>query len=128
MEKEDCLKWAKALINGKYKKLTGAMSNVGYADYKPTSCCCLGVLNETLKPKNFKKDRLGETAEAAEISGIISDSDPFIFDVKASEMNDGNVCSEEDLEFLGIPEGGLTHEQIGLLLLLAIESGEHVNI
>jgi len=49
MKKQDCLRWAKALINGKHEKFRGRMSNALHPDKTPTAMCCLGVANEEFK-------------------------------------------------------------------------------
>jgi hypothetical protein len=124
MTKKDCLKWAQALINGEFKKLTGKMSNSRNINEKPMACCCLGVANEVLAGGDFS-DRVRGTAEWLSINGVFkSGANPVIFGVVASRLNDGYNFSS----IMGIDRRGLTHEEIGILLLLAIETGEYKNI
>ena len=49
MKKQDCLRWAKALMNGKHEKLRWRMSNSRNFNETPTATCCLGVANEEFK-------------------------------------------------------------------------------
>jgi len=123
MKKRDCLIWAEALINGEFKKLKGSMSNAQTEGDKPTACCCLGVANEVLL-KDSRYDRLKKVALILSAKGVFkSGANPKIFGLQASMINDG--CYESDYF---VDSEGLTHEQIGILLLLAIETGEHKNI
>lgn len=113
MRKDHCLRWAKALINGKHEKLTGDMSNAKSVRDVPTAMCCLGVANETFKVEGYKKDRLRGTALLLSENDIFKSENPEIFGKHATYINDG-------MDF--------THEEIGMLLLFAIESGEYKNI
>jgi len=119
MKKQDCLRWAKALINGKHEKLRGDMSNALHPDETPTAMCCLGVANEEFKVEGYELDRLRGKAFRLSGADVFSDNNPQIFGVSASVINDGSPI---------VGEEGFTHEQIGILLLLAIESGEYKNI
>lgn len=127
MKKSDARKWANALWSGKYEKLLGRMSN-GCRDKEPTACCCLGVANELFKPKNYKGDRLSGIALDLKREGVLNTADPSIFDYNASLLNDGSRSSFGKACLVGIPKKGLSHKEIALLLDLAIESGEYVNI
>ena len=119
MRKNDCLKWAKALMNGKHEKLRGRMSNSRNFNETPTAMCCLGVANEEFKVNGYELDRLRGKAFRLSGADVFSDNNPQIFGVSASVINDGSPI---------VGEEGFTHEQIGILLLLAIESGEYKNI
>jgi hypothetical protein len=132
MRKDDCMKWAEALINGKFLKYKGAMSDSHYRDEVPNRCCCLGVLNEALKPENYESNRLETVAEECWKYGMIKTEDPVIFGIRAAYLNDGFDHSHCTIakrrvtsRSLGIDKDeGMTHEEIGTLLLFAIESGE----
>lgn len=128
MLKKDARKWRDALYSGKYEKLRGKMSNGG-AGKKPTACCCLGVANETFKIAGHEEDRTSLTAEALVGAGILSHRNPKIFGINASSLNDGfspaGSISEGVYELYGKP---LSHIEVGMLLDLAIESGEYKNI
>lgn len=113
MRKDHCLRWAKALINGKHEKLTGNMSNAKSVDDIPTAMCCLGVANEVFKVEGYEKDRLRGTALLLSRSGILKSNNPKIFGEYTSSINDAL---------------DLTHTEIGILLLFAIESGKYKNI
>ena len=123
MRKNDCLKWAKALINGKHEKLRGRMSNSRNFNETPTAMCCLGVANEEFKVNGYELDRLRGKAFRLSGADVFSDNNPQIFGECASVVNDGPPART-----VGINKSGLTHEQIGILLLFAIESGEYKNI
>lgn len=121
MKKQHCLRWAKALINGKHGKRRGEMSDSSGGE-KPTAMCCLGVLNETFKPMGYKCDRIDIEPKACVKSKIITTG--RVYGVLLSDINDGGIMAQRE----GVSSSGLTHEQIGLLLLFAIESGEYRNI
>jgi hypothetical protein len=123
MKKKDCLTWAEALINGEFEKLRGAMSDAEVESNKPTACCCLGVANEVLL-KDSLCDRLSNVAYSLSAKGVFkSGANPRIFGIEASVINDGDYHHD-----CPVGDEGLTHEQIGILLLLAIETGEYKNI
>jgi dihydroorotase len=46
MKKDDCLRWAKALINGNKNNFRGKMGSPHNSEEKPSELCCLGVANE----------------------------------------------------------------------------------
>jgi hypothetical protein len=123
MRKNDCLRWAKALMNGKHEKLKGRMSNSRNFNETPTAMCCLGVANEEFKVEGYELDRVEGAAGILWKVGILGNHNPQIFGECASVINDGPPARTA-----GINKGGLTHEQIGILLLFAIESGEYKNI
>jgi len=117
MRKNDCLRWAKALINGKHEKLKGRMSNSRNFNETPTAMCCLGVANEEFKVEGYELDRMDGAAFSLSKAKVLSRSNPKVFGLSCYTINDGRPVV-----------GGLTHEQIGILLLFAIESGEYKNI
>ena len=119
MKKQDCLRWAKALINGKHEKLTGRMSNSRNSEEKPSAMCCLGVANEEFKVEGYELDRMDGAAFSLSKAKVFSRSNPKVFGLSCYTINDGRPI---------VGQIGLTHEQIGILLLLAIESGEYKNI
>ena len=119
MRKNDCLRWAKALINGKHEKLRGDMSNALHPDETPTAMCCLGVANEEFKVNGYERDRVDGAAFSLSRAKVFSRSNPKVFGLSCYTLNDGRPI---------VGQISLTHEQIGILLLLAIESGEYKNI
>jgi len=123
MKKQDCLRWAKALMNGKHEKLRGRMSNSRNFNETPTAMCCLGVANEEFQVEGYERDRLRGKAFRLSLADVFSDNNPQIFGECASVINDG-----PPVRTAGINKGGLTHEQIGILLLFATETGEYKNI
>jgi hypothetical protein len=120
MRKNDCLRWAKALINGKHEKLRGRMSNSRNSEEKPSAMCCLGVANEEFKVNGYERDRMDGAAFSLSKAKVLSRSNPEVFGLSCYTLNDGRK------RLMG--EEGFTHEQIGILLLFAIESGEYKNI
>ena len=120
MKKQDCLRWAKALINGKHEKLTGRMSNSRNFNETPTAMCCLGVANEEFKVNGYERDRMDGAAFSLSKAKVFSRSNPQVFGLSCYTLNDGRQRL--------VGEEGFTHEQIGILLLLAIEAGEYKNI
>ena len=120
MRKNDCLRWAKALINGKHEKLKGRMSNALHPDETPTAMCCLGVANEEFQVEGYELDRVDGAAFRLSKAKVLSRSNPQIFGLSFYTLNDGRQRM--------VGEEGFTHEQIGTLLLFAIESGEYKNI
>ena len=119
MRKNDCLRWAKALVNGKHEKLRGDMSNALHPDETPTAMCCLGVANEEFKVEGYERDRMDGAAFSLSRAKVFSRSNPKVFGLSCYTLNDGRPI---------VGQISLTHEQIGILLLLAIESGEYKNI
>lgn len=126
MKRSNCLKWAKALVNGKHIKHTKTMSDANGIEKEPGALCCLGVANELFKPEGYKKDRIVSVARFLSNAGILKKPNPLIFGLPASVINDGASCS--DYQGLGVGREGMTHAEIGMLLLFAIESGEYKNI
>ena len=119
MRKNDCLRWAKALMNGKHEKFKGRMSNASDSEATPTAMCCLGVANEEFKVEGYKLDRENGAAFSLSKVGILGNPNPQIFGLSCYTINDGRPI---------VGEEGFTHEQIGILLLFAIETGEYKNI
>ena len=119
MKKQDCLRWAKALMNGKHEKLRGRMSNARNFNETPSAMCCLGVANEEFKVEGYERDRMDGAAFSLSRAKVFSRSNPQIFGLSCYTLNDGRPI---------VGQICLTHEQIGILLLLAIETGEYKNI
>ena len=119
MRKNDCLRWAKALINGKHEKFRGRMSNSRNSEEKPSAMCCLGVANEEFQVEGYERDRMDGAAFSLSKAKVFSRSNPKVFGLSCYTINDRRPI---------VGEEGFTHEQIGILLLLAIESGEYKNI
>jgi hypothetical protein len=93
------------------------MSNALHPDETPSAMCCLGVANEEFKVEGYKLDRMDGAAFSLSKAKVLSRSNPEVFGLSCYTLNDSRPIV-----------GGLTHEQIGILLLLAIESGEYKNI
>jgi len=89
MRKNDCLRWAKALINGKHEKLKGRMSNSRNFNETPTAMCCLGVANEEFKVDKYERDRLQGEAFRLSKAKVISRSNPKVFGLSFYTINDG---------------------------------------
>lgn len=117
MKVEHARKWADALYFGNHKKFTHGMGN-GDLNEKPTEMCCLGVLNETIKPNDYKKDRSKGYPERARISDIINQCCPSVFGELFSALNDGT----------SFDYGEMSHKEIAFLIDLAVETGEIENV
>jgi len=77
------------------------------------------VANEEFKVEGYERDRLDGAAFSLSKAKVLSRSNPKVFGLSCYTINDARPI---------VGEEGFTHEQIGILLLFAIETGEYKNI